>query len=30
MDGETVVTTDYRQGDNRFGGKIAKVTVAQL
>ena len=30
IDGETVVTTDYRQGDNAFTGKIVKVTVAQL
>ena len=30
MDGETVVTTDYKQGDNAFTGKIVKVTVAQL
>ena len=30
MDGETVVTTDYKPGDNAFTGKIVKVTVAQL
>jgi arylsulfatase len=30
MDGETVVSTDYKQGDNAFTGKIVKVTVAQL
>jgi arylsulfatase A-like enzyme len=30
MDGETVVSSDYKQGDNAFTGKIVKVTVAQL
>ena len=30
MDGETVVSTAYKQGDNAFTGKIVKVTVAQL
>jgi arylsulfatase len=28
MDGETAVSKDYKQGDNRFTGKIVKVTVA--
>lgn len=27
QDGETPVTSDYKQGDNRFSGKIEKVTV---
>jgi arylsulfatase len=27
MDGETAVSTDYKQGDNKFTGKIAKVTI---
>lgn len=27
LDGETVVSNDYKQGDNRFTGKIVKVTV---
>ncbi len=30
MDGETVVSSDYKQGDNAFTGTIVKVTVAQL
>jgi len=30
MDGETNVSTDYKQGDNAFTGEIVKVTVAQL
>jgi arylsulfatase len=29
VDGETNVSTDYRQGDNAFTGKIVKVTVEQ-
>jgi arylsulfatase A-like enzyme len=29
LDGETNVSTDYKQGDNAFTGKIVKVTVAQ-
>jgi arylsulfatase len=28
MDGETPVSEDYQQGDNRFTGRIVKVTVA--
>nr|WP_231871561.1 arylsulfatase [Planctomyces sp. SH-PL62] len=27
LDGETPVTDDYKEGDNKFTGKIAKVTV---
>ena len=27
LDGETAVSTDYKQGDNRFTGKIANVTI---
>ena len=27
MDGETAVSNDYKQGDNRFTGKIVKVTI---
>ena len=27
LDGETAVSNDYKQGDNRFTGKILKVTV---
>jgi arylsulfatase A-like enzyme len=27
LDGETNVTSDYKQGDNKFTGKIKKVTV---
>jgi hypothetical protein len=27
MDGETAVSDDYKQGDNKFAGKIAKVTI---
>ena len=27
MDGETAVSTDYKQGDNKFTGKIVKVTI---
>jgi len=27
MDGETAVSNDYKQGDNRFTGTIVKVTV---
>jgi len=30
VDGETNVSTAYKQGDNAFTGKIVKVTVAQL
>ena len=30
MDGEPVVSTDYKQNDNDFTGEIVKVTVAQL
>ncbi len=30
VDGETNVSSDYKQGDNAFTGKIVKVTVAQL
>ncbi len=29
VDGETNVSTDYKQGDNAFTGKIVRVTVAQ-
>jgi len=29
MDGETNVSNDYREGDNRFTGKIAKIVVEQ-
>jgi len=29
VDGETNVSTDYKQGDNAFTGKIIKVTVEQ-
>jgi len=29
LDGETNVSTDYKQGDNAFTGKIIKVTVEQ-
>ncbi len=29
LDGETNVSTDYKQGDNAFTGKIVKVTVEQ-
>jgi arylsulfatase A-like enzyme len=29
LDGETNVSTDYKQGDNAFTGKIIKVTVQQ-
>ncbi|MFZ5876598.1 MAG: arylsulfatase [Nitrospirota bacterium] len=29
VDGETNVSTDYKQGDNAFTGKIVKVTVEQ-
>lgn len=29
MDGETCVSNDYKQGDNRFTGKIIKVVVEQ-
>jgi len=29
QDGETPVSTDYKQGDNAFTGEIVKVTVAQ-
>jgi arylsulfatase len=28
LDGETAVSTDYKQGDNAFTGEIVKVTVA--
>ncbi|MBI1824767.1 MAG: hypothetical protein HY287_06510 [Planctomycetes bacterium] len=27
QDGETPVTDDYKEGDNKFTGKIARVTV---
>jgi arylsulfatase len=27
LDGETAVSNDYRQGDNRFTGRILKVTI---
>jgi arylsulfatase A-like enzyme len=27
MDGETAVSNDYKQGDNKFTGKILKVTI---
>ena len=27
MDNETPVTDEYRQGDNRFTGRVVKVTV---
>src|SRR5712691_2682472 len=27
LDGETAVSNDYKQGDNEFTGKIAKVTI---
>jgi arylsulfatase A-like enzyme len=27
MDGETAVSSDYKQGDNKFTGKIDKVTI---
>jgi hypothetical protein len=27
MDGETAVSNDYKQGDNRFTGKIHKITI---
>jgi len=27
MDGETAVSNDYKQGDNKFTGKIVKVTI---
>jgi hypothetical protein len=27
LDGETPVTEDYKEGDNRFTGKIHKVTI---
>ena len=26
-DGETNVSPDYKQGDNKFTGKIVKVTI---
>jgi hypothetical protein len=26
-DGETAVSNDYKEGDNKFTGKIVKVTV---
>jgi arylsulfatase len=29
VDGETNVSPDYKQGDNRFTGRIVKVTVEQ-
>jgi arylsulfatase len=29
LDGETNVSLDYKQGDNAFGGRILKVTVAR-
>jgi arylsulfatase len=27
MDNETMVSNDYRQGENKFTGKILKVTI---
>jgi hypothetical protein len=27
MDGETAVSNDYKEGDNKFAGKIVKVTI---
>ena len=27
LDGETPVTDDYKEGDNKFTGKIGKVTI---
>jgi len=27
MDGETAVSNDYKQGDNKFTGRILKVTI---
>jgi hypothetical protein len=30
MDAETNVSPDYAQGDNRFRGRIVRVTVSQL
>jgi arylsulfatase len=27
LDGETPVTDDYKEGDNKFTGKIRKVTI---
>ena len=27
LDGETAVSNDYKQGDNKFTGKIGKVTI---
>jgi arylsulfatase len=27
MDGETAVSNDYKQGDNKFTGKIHKITI---
>ena len=27
LDGETPVTNDYQEGDNKFTGKIRKVTI---
>jgi arylsulfatase len=30
LDGETNVSSDYKQGDNAFTGKIVKVTIEQL
>lgn len=29
MDGETAVSNDYKEGDNRFTGKITKIVVEQ-
>jgi arylsulfatase len=28
MDGETPVSTDYKEGDNKFTGRIEKITIA--
>jgi arylsulfatase len=28
MDGETPASSDYKQGDNKFGGKIEKITIS--
>ena len=27
VDGETNVSPDYKQGDNKFTGRISKVTI---
>ena len=28
LDGETAVSNDYKEGDNKFTGEIAKVTIS--